>query len=180
MKKLTALLIGLFAMIVFTAPSQALAGEISLYGPYDSHQELLEAYEEAVDAGDVEKQEELLEIGRASLDYLIAEGEAASDDLPATRANPSPNFSVYFSSGQWITRNGVVSLSLYPINPKTWSTIAVGYAWDAVTAMYSSSSNWRNASVMREQFYCHALFAAWKTPWNLEPSKTSINPITCN
>ena len=180
MKKFMTFLIGLLATIVITAPSQALAEEISLYGPYDSHQELLEAYEEAVDLGDVEKQEELLEIGRASLDYLISEGEAASDGLPETRVNPSPDFDVYFSSGQWITRNGVISLSLYPINPKTWSTVAVGYAWDAVTARFSFYSYWQNASVLREQFYCHALFAAWKSPWNLEPSKTSINPITCN
>ncbi|MBZ9693437.1 hypothetical protein [Clostridium sp. M14] len=34
--------------------------------------------------------------------------------------------------------------------------------------------------VLKQQYYCHVNYGALKTPWNIEPSKSSINSITCN
>lgn len=180
MKKYAGGLIALMAALVVMEPFPALAEEISDYAPYSTHQELLDAYREAVVAGDVGKQEELLEIGRRSLDHTIAQVDGLTEEGVSTRTNPSPHFKEFFTKGEWITRSGVLSLSLYPINPILWSKVAAGNAWDAVVLMYSWSPKWGNPSVMKEQFFCHWTLASWKSPWNLEPSKTSINPITCN
>lgn len=89
--------------------------------------------------------------------------------------------SAYFTSTGWIIRDGVVSLSLMPKRGLNWLSSSVREnAWNAVVNAYGNSSNWANTSVMKQQFMCHANYGYIKTPWNLEPHKTSINPITCN
>ncbi len=170
---------------LLAAPSPAIAEEVNLYAPYGSHQEPLEAYEDAVAANDVEKQEEILAIGRASLDSSISEGDSIISMLPMTRTTPDDaywiaQFPTYFSSGGWINRQGLVSLSLYPKNPITWTSAKAAYAWYSTMARFDEDYRWANTNVMKEQFYCHWTLGSWKSPWNLEPSKTSINPVTCN
>ena len=97
------------------------------------------------------------------------------------------DFSQWFSSGGWITRDGKISLSLthtgwayagIETGPITWS-------WNTVKNKFSGSANWRNAQGMLEQYQCHVNFAANKNPWNLEPWRPSVgyaNTITaaCN
>lgn len=37
-----------------------------------------------------------------------------------------------------------------------------------------------NEEVLKSQFFCHVTYGKYKIPWNIEPSRESINPITCN
>lgn len=117
--------------------------------------------------------------------YLAAEGNAEAD---TTDGNVSAGgaistrvvtFSSFFKSGSWITRDGVISLSLMPRDGGIGNE-GSDRTWGTVYARFSPSSNWKNTSVMRQQYNCHFWYGMIKTPWNLEPSKTSINPITCN
>lgn len=185
MKRLFALLVCL-TLLVFSGASIAAASEANPYAPYASHQELLEAYDLAVEEGDFKKQEELLSIGRKSLDLAILTSEEALAASPMPLADTEDysywlgQFPIYFSNGEWITRDRVVSLSLYPINPAYWTQAQAGRAWYSTYVKFSESTKWANTSVMKDQFYCHWTLAIRKSPWNLEPSKTSINPVTCN
>lgn len=100
-------------------------------------------------------------------------------------------FSNCFHSVKWITRNGVVSLS---INPKSYiATVNIGndraeyvrylrakYAWRIIVNKYSRDRRWKNTKMMEKQYWCHVGYGAIKTPWNLEPHRTKMNSITCN
>ncbi|MFV0502462.1 MAG: DUF2599 domain-containing protein [Lachnospirales bacterium] len=95
-------------------------------------------------------------------------------------------YGTYIKSSDWINRSGVISLS---INPKginsvkdAWNNLEKERAWGAIYAAHYRDSKWRNTSVMKKQFYCHArlFYSSFKQPWNLEPHKTSIDPIRCN
>lgn len=37
-----------------------------------------------------------------------------------------------------------------------------------------------NEEVLKSQFFCHVTYGKYKIPWNIEPARESINPITCN
>lgn len=103
-------------------------------------------------------------------------------------------YSDYFNSSSWITRDGMISLS---ISPKTNSplrttqgNIQMGHAnraFDIISQRHSSDSQWKNNIPMSHQFHCHVQFAGSKPAWNLEPHRTStnyldyINPVNqCN
>lgn len=117
--------------------------------------------------------------------YLAAEGNSeavSTDGIVATDGNISMRavtFSSFFKSGSWITRDGLISLSLMPRDGGIGNEGA-DRTWNTVKTRFSSSSNWKNTSVMQQQYNCHFWYGMIKTPWNLEPSRTSINPITCN
>lgn len=91
--------------------------------------------------------------------------------------NPSiilPRFT-YFSSVSWISRDGVMSLSVVPLNPYTvdqnnsWTELVRFFEYHP---MYTSISNPSKFMSTKNQYICHADFArGFKTPWNLEPSK---------
>ncbi|MCT9819294.1 DUF2599 domain-containing protein [Microbacterium sp. W1N] len=96
------------------------------------------------------------------------------------------SFSSFFQSGAWITRDGMLSLSLMPRaggignegGTRTWTT---------VYNTFSGSPNWWNHShnvtaSMSKQYNCHFRFGMVKTPWNLEPAKIAenVSTITCN
>lgn len=101
---------------------------------------------------------------------------------PYARAVKSKGFSAYYKSSKWITRN-FISLS---IEPKMYAwTGAGGYAgnafkkkdrWDVLVKKHSGSKNWRNSASLKAQLNCHADFAkSMKTPWNIEPHRTTTN-----
>lgn len=91
--------------------------------------------------------------------------------------NLSPNLAkasgyyACFSKVEWIKRNGIWSLSVYP------KYSVGGYtkeqAFNFLKASHVNNSQWagKNVSSMHNQFVCHYDIAGpFKTPWNLEPS----------
>ncbi|MBN1056906.1 DUF2599 domain-containing protein [Clostridium botulinum] len=92
----------------------------------------------------------------------------------------------YFKKVEWIKRSGVWSLSIHPTNSfkngDRRNDIITGKSWNILRNAYSSDYRWNkeNEDVLKQQYYCHVNYGALKTPWNIEPSKSSINSITCN
>ena len=95
-------------------------------------------------------------------------------------ADPVISFKSCFKSGKWITRNGVVSLSLKPnatlrMSMITGSSSMRKYSWSAVKSKFSSSKKWKNTTSMKDQYECHWYFAFYKSKFNLEPSRPTTN-----
>ena len=84
--------------------------------------------------------------------------------------NSKEIFSDYFNSVEWITRDGVISIS---IDHKTVPLLQISKAFAILESEYSSDANWKNRDSLYAQFVCHAQFAPSKNPWNLEPSRTT-------
>lgn len=75
-----------------------------------------------------------------------------------------------FDKVEWINRNNVWSLSVYP------HFAANGYskdqAWGFLKEAHEKDYHWYNTDSMYHQFVCHYDWAgSFKMPWNLEPSK---------
>lgn len=95
-------------------------------------------------------------------------------------------FSDYFSSGSWINRDGLISLSLVPnlyLRGIMASAYSGGYivsnsikqaSWATVAHCFQNSSYWSNTTGLRDQFYCHFNFAFFKSQFNLEPSRPNV------
>lgn len=92
-------------------------------------------------------------------------------------------FSDFFSSGRWITRSGIRSLSLTRRTDNgSWesSSGAIGatligeMAWETVYNRFHKQSCWYNTNGMHDQFMCHVGWAMFKSPWNLEPSSPDV------
>lgn len=156
----------------------------NLYAPYDSFLDLYEAYNVAVQNGDLEEQNSLEAIAKQA---LLAEIEICEEQADRLRYDPDEaywksQFPTYFSSGGFVTRSGEVSLALVPINRGVWTNTQKSNGWNSIYAKFYKDSRWDNTDCMKEQFYCHArlLYATIEGEWNLEPGKTSINTITCN
>lgn len=82
----------------------------------------------------------------------------------------------YFSYAAWITRDGVVSLSLTPKPNVRTNEDDKDMGWLCVaspTHGFASSPNWDNGTVMEWQYDCHYHWANNKTYWNLEPHRTA-------
>ena len=82
---------------------------------------------------------------------------------------------MYFSNITWITRDGVVSLS---VTPKSPGSIAKEESWQELIRyfqyhpFYTQETNPTKFNSLRNQYLCHVDFARqFKTPWNIEPSK---------
>ncbi|WP_084295609.1 DUF2599 domain-containing protein [Desulfitibacter alkalitolerans] len=103
-------------------------------------------------------------------------------DIKFTRSTGGTSYYDYFSKSYWITRSDGVSLSIYPVNlPWPRGGVDIEYAWQHILIWHECNDEWDNTSSMRGQFWCHAnLAGSIKTPWNIEPWKTSYNPFTCN
>ena len=188
MKRLLSVLSCLVLGVVLMLPTFAYADEASIYAPFGSFEELYNAYVEAVEDGDVERQEWLLDIGESSLDAEIAIDEAAAANKPRPRYNEDlmywiNQFPKYFSYGRWdYSRPEGVNLALGPLSNVSWSEGNISNAWNATYSKFYDDSEWNNTNCMKEQFYCHArLSFVAGSEWNLEPWKTSMsNPIFCN
>lgn len=95
---------------------------------------------------------------------------------------PRVSFTKYFSTDSgWITRDGVVSLSLYPSEytqslSALTSLAALNESWGLVKEAFSGSSKWYNTDGMYDQYLCHFYIAALtkKPTYNLEPSRPNV------
>ena len=100
-----------------------------------------------------------------------------------TKAGSS--YSKYFNSTKWITRSGVVSLSinykssgLYPSNLPNANAAAAYKAWEVLYARHKNDSKWKNTKSMEAQFICHSsTIGKLKNPWNIEPHRTETNLV---
>ena len=183
MKRAIALIATIFFAFSLLA-SSALAGTASgKYGIYDNFKDLYDAYFEAVKTGDTTTQDKLLEIARVTLQQDIELGHSGIQPIyDPDEQYWNQQFISYFSTGYWETRDNGICLSLFPRTPTYWSDSQKLTAWNATFSKFHNDSKWDNTSCMEEQFYCHArLYTSMiETEWNLEPWKTSINPIFCN
>lgn len=179
MKKILALALATILSVGVTATAFAgtndTATRLSELSSY--HRELKEEYDAAVKANNVELQNELIQKADQALDEMV---EISKGKL-ITRSNPfGTTYYDYFSKSFWISRDGVMALSIYPIN-LAWPSSQIETAWQFIVDKHSSDKSWKNEKMMRKQFWCHVnLAGSMKTPWNIEPHKTSISPITCN
>lgn len=93
---------------------------------------------------------------------------------PAKRINTS--LGNYFSYAAWITRDGIVSLSLNPKSEVRTNSTTASNAWGTLAdrnAGFGATGNWKNETVLKWQYDCHFTFAKNKDYWNLEPSRTA-------
>ncbi len=81
-------------------------------------------------------------------------------------------FDDYFNSVSWITRDGVLSLS---IDHKTIQFSQLADSFKEIELRFSQDPEWRNRDSLYAQYYCHAQFASYKNPWNIEPHRTETN-----
>ena len=145
------------------------------------YQELKAAYAVAVQNGDQDRQKELIQAANELLESYINNRQDV-DIMPLV----SGTYHDYFEYSWWRQRDydGTQKwcLSIEPKASYSWQEPnASQYAWNIIYNMHGQSSRWDNTLSMEKQFMCHAHFAGgWKTPWNLEPWRTNVNPFTCN
>ncbi len=188
--KLLTLIMAVTCLMTNFAVSYAYASknspeEESLFEGFDStyYRELNAQYMEAVQNNNYQRQDELIQIANDLLDTYIAESES-SGIMPLA----SGTYNDYFISSRWYfddrgdAPDNEYYLSVMPRSNSLWQeTNGSQNAWNRLYDSHSQSSHWHNTASMEKQFMCHAHFAGgWKTPWNLEPWKTNVNPFTCN
>ena len=88
----------------------------------------------------------------------------------------------YFSKVEWIKRDGVVSLSMYPQHYIVNTPIGHDSekhkerSFQLLRDKYSTDSEWKNTESLKAQYLCHVNFAGTdKVPWNIEPHRTTTN-----
>lgn len=189
MKKIVTL--SLTALILASSFTAFAAGNTSSKivekGSY-TPQQIQQEYNKAIENGDTAKQNDLEKMAREQIDKLKAEfnlQKGVEGDTISPRSVYDPlqeeYYEKYFNGSSWIDRDGVISLSMYPDAPLTWIGSAPARAWGSIVYKHSSDYRWQNTDIMEDQFYCHYWLAgSFKIPWNIEPHKTSINPVTCN
>ncbi|CAF0974871.1 unnamed protein product [Brachionus calyciflorus] len=84
----------------------------------------------------------------------------------------SSDFNLYFNSVEWITRDGILSLS---IDHKTVPYDKVPEAFAELERLFSQDPQWKNRDSLYMQFLCHVNFAANKNPWNIEPHRVTTS-----
>ena len=185
MKKFLGAFFSILVGVAIFVPS-AYAEDVNIYAPYDSFEDMRNAYVEAIESGNVEKQRELYELGHSTLQKEIELSKKAFDEEPLTRANPDEQYWIaqfpkLFSSGSWIVRDGTVSLSLTPLSVVRYGTRAdATRGWNSLYTKFRNHANWQNTSSMEGQYYCHWERAKVKPQWNLEPGKPTFDPYSCN
>ncbi|HAP15512.1 MAG TPA: hypothetical protein DCR07_05325 [Lactococcus sp.] len=186
-KRKSTLLMAVLMLLTVVAAPYALAAELkeeSIYGPYDTFPELYNAYMDAVEQGDMKKQDELLEIGHTS---LLAEIERSKETAMKHRYNPdevawAERFPEFFSYGYFEQRDTGWTLSMAPHTKHVWSDQEKSDGWQATYFRFYKKPQWNNTDIMEQQFYCHARlgYSFAQDEWNLEPWRTSMNWFTCN
>lgn len=165
MKKTTALILSL--LLLFCTPFSAFAVSTAS-SPISAS---AAAYDP--DSVDWENIDEIVVFFYTGHDPFIE--DALARGIPVTieaGALAVPRYT-YFNSMSWITRNGVVSLSLTPKDPYTidkepaWAEACLYFQYHPI---YTQIDNPTKLNSMYNQFVCHADFArGFKTPWNIEP-----------
>ena len=100
----------------------------------------------------------------------------------ATKTRDTSDLITYFDYVGWIDRDGVISLSLDPVDAVRNTYSSMQSAWTALEKPengVSTDANWptesANLQTLRWQYDCHWTFAKTKDYWNLEPSRTANN-----
>lgn len=100
--------------------------------------------------------------------------------IPQTRT--TTELTTYFEYVGWIDRDGVISLSLDPVDAVRNTSSSMESAWTALENPengVSVDANWptapQNLQTFRWQYDCHFTFAKTKDYWNLEPSRAADN-----
>ncbi|WP_455521475.1 DUF2599 domain-containing protein [Parvimonas micra] len=112
--------------------------------------------------------------------------EAVEYDLDNNTDYKSSGFgySDFFKGARWIRRSGMWSLSITPRDRLLNHPHHMYDAWNVLKAKHSSNRHWSyysaNEEVLKLQFFCHVRYGKYKIPWNIEPARESINPLTCN
>lgn len=111
---------------------------------------------------------------------VFEDGTRLSDYEYSVKYAPVPRgfypIADYFDYAAWITRDGVVSLSVDPNSSVRGNKSQKDSAWNVLSSTthgFGSSSNWKNTKVIGWQFDCHYWFANSKDFWNLEPHRTA-------
>lgn len=110
-----------------------------------------------------------------TLQFTVESLASEPTDLIMTMA--ATTYGSYFSKGEWITRDGDVSLSLthkeYILSgTANDKIIKLVDSWNKVVDRHSVNSNWSNASGLHDQYSCHYnTIGRNKNPWNIEPSR---------
>lgn len=190
MKRLIGAISCILVGMILLAPS-AHAEETNIYAPYDSFEDMRDAYIQAIEDGDVEKQKELYKLGESTLEKEIELSKKALASEATTRYNPDEQYWIsqfpkLFASGYWRQRDEGVTLSLTPntiVSHGTQSDAARG--WNSVYAKFRKDSNWTRwnyTDSMEKQYYCHYRNAKIKPQWNLEPWRpaNTVDPNLCN
>lgn len=171
MKRLLSAVACLALGIVLVIPSVAYADETSIYAPFGSFEELYNEYMDAMENGDVERQEWLLDIGESSLDAEIKLSEEALASVPAPMYNPDEmywinQFPKYFHYGTWkYDSQGRPNLALGPINTGIWLPADTANGWNATYTKFRNDSQWRNEKrCVHERLPCasHLFDGCWR------------------
>lgn len=83
---------------------------------------------------------------------------------------------LYFNQIAWITRDGVLSLSLDPTTKVRTDRTELDTAWGYLSNTevgLGQDSRWSNDPCFYWQYLCHFQYAKYKSVWNLEPSSTA-------
>lgn len=168
------------------ASGQAHASQTNQYAPYSDFQELKAAYIQAIDSGDTDQQREIYNIAKSTLESEVESANALLENVPALTADQdeqywAAQFPKLFASGNWISRDTGISLSLNPYTVVSHGTQAdAARGWNSVYAKFHRDHRWKNTKSMEGQCYCHYRNAKVKPQWNIEPWRTSFDPVFCN
>lgn len=116
-----------------------------------------------------------------TLEYNL-ESDGLSEPTTMLVTLTATSYSSYFSSGKWITRDGLISLSLthkpYLLSGSTNDRMfKQADSWNKVVAKHRSNSRWRNQNSLYNQYICHYGYVTYKNPWNLEPSRPDVGLV---
>ena len=88
----------------------------------------------------------------------------------------------YFSKVEWIERDGVTSLSIYPKAYVIYTPTGHDFVKHIKTSFklleekYGTDVQWKNGKSLESQYSCHVNFAGTsKVPWNIEPHRTTTD-----
>lgn len=93
MKRLLGVFFSVLVGVFLFAPA-AYAESVNIYAPYDSFEDMRDAYVEAIENGDTEKQEELYELGHSTLRAEIEMSKKAFNEESMTRAKIKPQWNL--------------------------------------------------------------------------------------
>lgn len=105
------------------------------------------------------------------------------DSVEITYLIASYSYDDYFYSSDWIKRDGIISLSIFP-KPLLWESGIFEWtsirkdSWQKLLDRHINDDEFYNQNGMKDQYNCHFDFAKGsKIPWNIEPSRPDVGYI---
>ncbi|GAB6496499.1 hypothetical protein OA45_03070 [Bacillus sp. UMTAT18] len=122
------------------------------------------------------------EVSKGNVLQLHVEASEAKEPVTVAMKASVKYYKDYFSGAKWITRDGMISLS---ITHKPYLTSGKNNAevlsrrhdsWVKLKAVHSGNSKWKNESGLKKQYDCHHdTIGSKKNPWNIEPSRPNVS-----